>query len=410
MAEDKPPLIFPWINSPRVRRFEAWLWNHPKTAIALTIVSFSLITSPAWFADFWSLFSNSAPVPAIMNWIRSLPALNLSWYWLPVALGAAILIVILSAFWRERKRLEVEIAQARALPTHVAAPNAPGASVELTDDRRACSDKWLHAIADGQVRKVWEFVKLSKVGVWKLDFDAHIPTLKWGFVIKNNSVFPISLDGDVTGYLLFQGQKLLEQRTVLTNGIKGVGHLQEGTYMCEQRLSKLEADLIKNNPDGKFSFQGLYIEFKGAEGFEQVQPRQLLVPDNFEVGLDRITDNESQAVRKAVEPIEKERNELRIKLDHLTEATSTPPGNLVINTARYGVPGIYEEDVTSILAAMVQDNALVLTEYYNDFLPDKVQGRLKQLVIDYSHHGVPFSITVPENTRLKLPVPYQSVR
>ena len=66
--KDKPPLMIPWINSPRVRRAELWLWNHPKVASLLVILSFALFTSPAWFSDVWALFSNDPPIPTIMNW------------------------------------------------------------------------------------------------------------------------------------------------------------------------------------------------------------------------------------------------------------------------------------------------------------------------------------------------------
>jgi hypothetical protein len=197
-----------------------------------------------------------------------------------------------------------------------------------------------------------------KTGVWKLDLDAAIPTIKWGFVIKNNSLFPISLAGEMRGHLHFEGHKLLEQRTVVTNDILNLGHLKEGTYTCEQRLSRLEADLITNNRHGKFSFQGLEIKFKGGDGFDQIQTRQLVVPDSFKVELDQIADKASQEVAKSVEPITKERDTLKIEFDKLVEGASAPPGNLVINSARYGVPGTYEEDVEGILSGMIVNNTL----------------------------------------------------
>jgi len=56
---------------------------------------------------------------------------------------------------------------------------------------------------------------------------------------------------------------------------------------------------------------------------------------------------------------------------------------------------------------MVKDNTLILKEYYNDFLPDRVKGKNKSLYIEYFHNGIRFSVTVPENARIKLPLPYQ---
>ena len=278
---------------------------------------------------------------------------------------------------------------------------SPRSEIAITVD--GCSDKWLHNLADGEVNKVWEFIELLKVSVWRLNLDADIPTIKWGFVVKNNSLFPVSLDGDIRGHLLFEGTKLLEQRTLVTNDLDNLGHFREGTVTFEQRLSKLEAEMIKNNPQGKFNFQGLQIYVKGGLGFDKIQSRQLLVPDSFKVGLHKISDKTSQAIAEAIQPIEAERDALKEQIEKAT----TPPGNLVINAARYGVPGIYEEDVTEILAKMVEGNTITLKEYYNDFLPDKVKRKRKQLHIDYFHNGIAFSITVPENARITLPIAYK---
>ena len=114
--------------------------------------------------------------------------------------------------------------------------------------------------------RVWELIELVKVGVWKINLEADIPTIKWGIVLKNKSVFPIMLDGDIKGHLSFDGTKLFEQRIPLTNDLENLRHLQEGEITFEQRLSPLTTNLIKKNPNGKFSFQGLSLYFKGSEG------------------------------------------------------------------------------------------------------------------------------------------------
>jgi hypothetical protein len=249
-------------------------------------------------------------------------------------------------------------------------------------------------------------VEVTATNVWqnqKSNLDAAIPAVNWGIAFKNNSVFPVSLDGDIKGFLFFEGHKLGEQRFEIANWLKNLGSLSEGRITFEQRLSKLEADLIKSTPKGKFSFQELQIHIKGGQGFEQVTSHRLIVPDNFNVGLDQIADKTTQAVAQEVEPLTEERDSLKARLEQLI----APPGDLVITSALYGVPGIHEEDVTDILAKMVVNNTLSLDGYYNDFLPDRVQTKRKQLKIDYAHNGVPFSVTVPENTRITLPIAYR---
>jgi hypothetical protein len=405
--QDKPPLMFP-INSPRLRRLEAWLWQRPKTSIALTLISIGLISSPAWFSDVWALFSNNAPVPAIMNWVSQLPAMNFSWYWLPVGLGSIMLIVITTVLWRGRKRLESEVASARAKAEQRKPTAVQPESVELkiNDSLHGCPDTWLHDIADGQVKRVWEFVEVTATNVWQnreSNLEAAIPAIYWGIALKNNSVFPVSLDGDIKGYLFFEGHKLGEQRFEAANWLKNLGHLDEGRITFEQRLSKLEADLIKSKPKGKFTFQELRIHIKGGQGFDEISSHRLIVPDNFNVGLDQISDKTTQAVAQEIEPLTEERDSLKARLEELSPLA----GDLMIESGLYGVPGIHQEDVTAILAKMVTNNTLSLDGYYNDFLPDRVQTKRKQLHISYTHNGVSFSVTVPENRKITLPIAYR---
>jgi hypothetical protein len=119
--------------------------------------------------------------------------------------------------------------------------------------------------------------------------------------------------------------------------------------------------------------------------------------------LDQISDKTTQAVAQEIEPLTEERDSLKARLEELSPLA----GDLMIESGLYGVPGIHQEDVTAILAKMVTNNTLSLDGYYNDFLPDRVQTKRKQLHISYTHNGVSFSVTVPENTKITLPIAYR---
>ena len=221
--QDRPPIMVPWINSPRLRRFEAWLWNRPKTAMALTAVSFVLISSPVWFADFWSLFSNDAPVPVMMDWISRLPPLTVSWYWLPVGLGAAMLTIILLVFWRERKRLEAENVGLKAeilqkslpVPTPISEAKEVHAECEKKIARLRESEEkhatraTVHenalktfkkeyavpiAVADNQKAEIGKCLEVLRVCTHDPKLDDPMPTIKWAILFKNRSVHRISLE------------------------------------------------------------------------------------------------------------------------------------------------------------------------------------------------------------------------
>jgi len=323
--------MFP-INSPRLRRFEAWLWDRPKTAIAFALISFVLISSPAWFSDVWSLFSNDAPVPTIMNWIRSLPAISVSWYWLPVGLGAAMLVILMSVFWRERKRLEAELARAKSLASSNSAvylhADCEKKIAQLTDDARAnfaradlrdeeikqLKAKYAAAmeLADYQAAKLGDFVEVIRVCVYDAKLEEAMPTLKWGILLKNRSMFRINLDADV-GSLFFEDQRLTAEKEIIGNELQGLWPDREGSISFSQRLTDAEAGLIRRVPHGKFQFDRLRISVKGGPGAEHVKSSGVLIFPEFRTKLGKCSDKETQST----EPLQARIDELTLQKSRL---------------------------------------------------------------------------------------------
>jgi hypothetical protein len=87
---------------------------------------------------------------------------------------------------------------------------------------------------------------------------------------------------------------------------------------------------------------------------------------------------------------------------------SVPRGRLRIQNAEYSIPGNAGLDVKEKLESMILDDKLVLgaVPYNYIFYPDPFPGSPKQLQIDFSHGLGNFSVTVPENTKITLPFPY----
>lgn len=284
---DKPPIMVPWINSPRLRRAELWLWNRPKVAIAVTVFSIALVTSPAWFSDVWGLFSSNAPIPTIMNWNWRLPVIHFSWYWVPVALGITMFLVVASLLWRGLRRV-----QAQGVTENLAPSEAP-----------KCLYEWTHEIANRQGRTIRDFVSISRIGVWKpRSGSTGVPTIKWGFMLKNNSLFPITLI-DVDRNLIFEGTELAERRFEIENEIQGLRPGAEGNVIFEQRLSGPEYQLIKNLPKGKFRFHRLLIKVGSQDSFPAVEPQVLAIGNEFETSLDEIVYKETEGMKSLKDEI-----------------------------------------------------------------------------------------------------------
>ena len=86
---------------------------------------------------------------------------------------------------------------------------------------------------------------------------------------------------------------------------------------------------------------------------------------------------------------------------------STPRGHVEITHAEYKPLGQQGVGVTGQLRRLLLDERLTLNVPYNQiFYPDPFPGVPKELLIRYSHGLTDFAITVPEDTRITLPVPY----
>jgi hypothetical protein len=86
-----------WIDSPRLRMLERWLWKHPKVAFLLATLFFVFIFFPQWGSALWYSFSTEAPIPTIakqLNWNWSTPVLHFSANWITGPVGVVMLLVI----------------------------------------------------------------------------------------------------------------------------------------------------------------------------------------------------------------------------------------------------------------------------------------------------------------------------
>jgi hypothetical protein len=175
-----------------------------------------------------------------------------------------------------------------------------------------CPYEWTHAIAEHQARNIRDFVSVSRVGVWKHKLQDPVPTIRWGFMVKNNSIFPISLV-EVRNNILFEETELAERRFDSTNEVDRLPPWREGSVVFEQRLSGPESQHLKSSPDGKFRFSNLVIMVGNKKTHPVVEPQQLSIGNDLETTLDRITYQETEGTRS----LRKERDYLKSRLKEL---------------------------------------------------------------------------------------------
>jgi hypothetical protein len=262
-----------------------------------------------------------------------------------------------------------------------------------------CAYQWFHDIADSQANSIRDRVEVLKVAVWGDKLVEALPSVKCGLLIRNNSVFPISIEKGIVQDMFFEGVRLAEKKLLLQNDVQRLGPSQEGQLIFEQRLSGPEANLIKNSPSGKFHFQGLVIEIKAAVHVPEVKPQRLLISEQNWAKLGEIRGKDSTEVDKLRDEIKSLRSRVAASVPKALE------GDLVIDYAGYGADDIWQP-VTSILRSLKEaDNRIRLTDNYNTlFRIDPKPGVHKSLRVDYTFNGQPLSITVPENMKLTLPI------
>src|SRR6185369_2805264 len=157
--------------------------------------------------------------------------------------------------------------------------------------------EWVHRIADHQAKNIRDFVFVSRVGVWEDQLNDAIPTIKWGFMIQNKSLFPISLV-EVRNNVFFEKIELAERRFEDHNEVEQLGYWRSGSVTFKQRLSPIEAQHIRNTPDGKFRFNRLEIIVANPNSIPVIEPQELTIGDDLETKRNVLTYKETEGMKR----------------------------------------------------------------------------------------------------------------
>jgi uncharacterized membrane protein YiaA len=299
-----------------------------------------------------------------------------------------------------------------------------------SDTLRSCQDEWLHDKLKVDKASIKNLVRVCAIRYSAPDnrtterlqdyveFTLHIFNLS-----LYDIVFPDSLSG---GYLTFgvAGEGFTRDCKLTPKNAIGCHARNPCALTIRQYLDPVETKKIPEMAFFWFKTLGLTFRRVGSSLDD------LPVPLNTDYCLEtkrgrwHINDypeyafalNEEQwadltrgdLITKRVEihALQLERNALKSELENSIKVPIH--GQLVIEMATYGA-GDDIEPVTSILQSKVRDGQLRIKEKYNTlFRVNPAHNVHKRLDVTYLHDGHRFFITVEEDTKFVLPMPYET--
>jgi hypothetical protein len=145
------------------------------------------------------------------------------------------------------------------------------------EKNQECPDGWLHDIANADKKRIVERVSIECVlGDRCLDLD--VPYIVFGFRIRNNSVFDITVDNEITGHIVFREMALKGRIDLLNYGAEDIHYREWGHVTLKLLLSLEEAKHISksaNDIDANFYFRDLILTIKGGRRFQEITPMRL---------------------------------------------------------------------------------------------------------------------------------------
>lgn len=148
-------------------------------------------------------------------------------------------------------------------------------------NKREVLGKWLHDIAEKDSQDINSAVQLVH-HVLSPDLRSATPHLKFHFTIFNGSVYPISVDRKIEGYISYgevtSQRRLSKEITVSTMWIpKNCPHAQMASLEFTQWLTDEEVKYIKesNSYNCYLSLENLIINITGGDAYESIKPQPL---------------------------------------------------------------------------------------------------------------------------------------
>jgi hypothetical protein len=137
----------------------------------------------------------------------------------------------------------------------------------------------LQEIAGNDKRSIEDLVTITAIDPQPQKLTQGVPYIEFIFYIFNSSVFEISIDDSIDGYISFREgnheDKLHQYKELKDNCAKEVSSRAEGHFRIYQRLTEDEAKHFFRSTDVWFSFTNLVITIKGAKEEDGIDEKRL---------------------------------------------------------------------------------------------------------------------------------------
>jgi len=203
--------------------------------------------------------------------------------------------------WRKRVRRVIEVSENKtpvtedeksieALTAKIEGSNQQIRKLESSADtlQRCISSRdaelaqyaWLHDMADIQAQDIVSYVVVEQVRFCYHDLTAPIPFIIFGVDIHNKSVFDVTIENTIEGYIELAGERLLGDKELIHN--PKISPSGKESLTIKQRLSSVEIGLVsrcENDELGAFYyFDKVVIRVAARTEFPQFERASLKLP------------------------------------------------------------------------------------------------------------------------------------
>jgi hypothetical protein len=191
--------------------------------------------------------------PAIIAWVwaHTLYARSLPWRWILGSIATGFLFASIVNVIRGRQN--------------------------LASASEGCPARWLHAIAENDRSEIQNAVTVSGIQ-FRNEIETGKRYVDFVFSIFNKSVYEISIDDEIKGDIIFDGEILVTEKRMDKNRAQNCHVRGSGYFTVRQFLNTAEIDSIKNaTGDKTFRLEGLFIMIKGGADYPQVVRKPLKI-------------------------------------------------------------------------------------------------------------------------------------
>jgi hypothetical protein len=257
------------LKSKRLEAMREWLYEHPKTTLALVLFLFFFITLPAWFASVWQLFTGK---PFFVWLAEGMKTMEFSAYWITVPLGVLAFLFVVYLLWSGRQTAGV----------NKSSKDDKLVVVAESQNSEHTSDPHIEEIADYQRKTLRRYVLVENCEINSSSLSEGKLYIEFIFNLVNYSMYYVSIpmvEGEpVKGSIRFKGDMLSGEAKLSANEVKNCPPHSRKLFIIRQWISRDEAAEISQaleKSGNLFDFSEADVYVSGGDKHPNVETDKL---------------------------------------------------------------------------------------------------------------------------------------